>query len=136
MNMIGARRVVLAAPRYGPNLIPNGTFDTLGAIVPYGATPGWAVAGGVAECSATAGGMRWLSWAVDLLIPGLLYEVAVDVVCSAGTVGLDISGEAFNTSASGRQVWLATPTIATFQFYATGAFVGSLDNITLRRKFY
>lgn len=133
----GSRSPLSGRGRYGPNLLAQDTFDNAVGLSFAGATPGWSVntTTGVAECTSTAAGSRFIRWSPLVLIPGLEYEVSLDLVIFAGAIAIDVGGPGGdNFTTTGRYTEIRFPGISQFGIVANAAFLGSIDNVTCRRR--
>ena len=118
--------------RLGPEVNPDPGFDNPAAWSFGGATPGWAVTGGKAECTATAAGSRWVSM-LGMLTVGAKYLITADVVVVSGGCAPDVSADAAgDATTSGAKRWIVTASTTTMQFIGRGGFVGSIDNVSFK----
>lgn len=116
----------------GADVNPDPGFNNAAAWSFGGATPGWAVTGGKAECTATAAAARWVSMGMILTV-GVTYLVTADVIVTAGSCAPDVSAVAApDATTSGTKKWIVTASTATLQFIARSNFIGSIDNVTFQ----
>ena len=116
----------------GADVNPDPGFNTPGVWTFTGASPGWSISGGKAECTATAGGNRWILIPNRLTV-GVTYLVTADVVVTAGGFVPDVSAVAATyATTSGTKKWIVTASITTLNLIATNSFIGSIDNVTFQ----
>jgi hypothetical protein len=118
----------------GPEVNPDVGFDNPGAWTPAGTAPNWSVANGIASITATSTGNRWISCGNRLTV-GKYYEIFADVVVVAGGVLPDVSASPVFATTSGRKHWILQASTQTLQFLAQPAFVGSIDNVSVREVY-
>jgi hypothetical protein len=115
----------------GAEVNPDPGFNNAAAWTTSGATPGWSVANGVASITATASANRWLNSTTQLVV-GRYYEVYFDLTVSAGGVLPDISATPVFATTSGRKHWILRASTTTLALLAQPAFIGTVDNLTVR----
>jgi hypothetical protein len=115
----------------GPELVTNGGFD---ADTNWTKGTGWTISGGVAQKTAGTGAAIQQSVAITA---GRTYEVSVTVTRSAGFAFVRLgstSDNSFGVSAIGtftRRV-VAGSTNTILYFFGDAAFVGTIDNFSVR----
>jgi len=116
----------------GPEVNPDPGFNNPAAWSFGGATPGWAVTGGKAECTATASANRWVL-IPNLLTVGATYLITADVIVTAGSCAPDVSAVAApDATTSGTKKWIVTASTPTLQFIGRSNFIGSIDNVSFK----
>lgn len=117
--------------RIGPELVTNGDFSD-GSTGWYfaGAAPLGTVSGGAATFIAGTGN-RFVGQTGKLTV-GKTYLVTATFTVTAGTIGPDMTGYAANYSVSGTYTWRLLASITSINFLANSAFIGSIDNISVR----
>lgn len=120
--------------RRGDEMNTDVGFNNPAAWNVAGQSPGWSVANGVAACTATASGNRWVALTGVNLTVGKWYEVYADILVTSGGCLPDITANypIFVTKTTLRAHWILQATSPTLQFLANGAFVGSIDNVSFR----
>ena len=114
----------------GPELVTNGNFDSgITGWYVTGDVSGWSVVGGVATCTSTAVSNRWLNSSSGIEI-GKTYLVSITATISAGVVATDSSG--VSMLSNGSNVKIITAVTNVFRIIANAAFIGSIDNISVR----
>lgn len=120
--------VLDAAGTVGPELCPNGTFDS--GATDWIAPAGWVIGAGVVTATATSASFRQAS---TPLTPGKTYQVEFDYTHTSGTLYVRVGAgpdTTFNSSGRKSAVLKAT-TSAGVEFYG-GAVTGVIDNISVR----
>jgi hypothetical protein len=122
-------RLFPAARARGPELVANGSFATDTA---WTKGAGWAISGGAANAS-TAGSAS-LSQNIGI-VSGRAYIATFDLTITSGNVSSFIGGNSLlsNMSAGAKSAIVAAGSAnSALAFDALNAFVGSVDNVSLR----
>lgn len=115
----------------GAEVNPDVGFNNPAAWTASGSTPGWVVSNGVAACAQTASANRWINSGATLTV-GKWYDIWMDVSVTAGGCLPDISATPVFATTSGRKHWVLQATTTTLAIIAQPAFIGSVDNLSVR----
>lgn len=119
-------------PILGPELVVNGDFSSGAADWTATNSPTFVISDGKANVTETAVGNRWLRNSAPVVI-GKMYRVSAFVTITAGTVKPDMSvAVAASPTTSGYYQWDVLASITTIQFLGNSAFIGSIDNISVK----
>jgi len=117
----------------GDDLVSEGDFSGADDGDPWVTGTGWSIEDGEAACDGSQTGNSWLSQSSALVV-GSTYEITFNLVVSAGQVLVDSGTTGIRTinTTSGSKTEILTASTTTFQFMANSAFVGSIDNVTVK----
>ena len=117
----------------GANLVTNGDFSA--GDTGWNTQTIWSIAGGVATSngSSASNGARDL-YQVDVFTIGKTYQVSFDIVSyTSGTLRLWDGNDVIVPTSLGRKTLIFKPTVTRLIFNGgTDAFIGSIDNISVR----